>query len=259
MAKQGSDSITTGAILALIIVAVSMGGCTKQEEDVITVSAAASLRAVFDDLARNFELTHPNVRVELNYASSGILRTQIEQGAPVGVFASASVGHMDVLQSKNMVLAGTRKDFAGNSLVIIVPQNSDDNITLHTLMDTDRIALGDPAHVPAGRYAKETLETSGLWTAIQERAIYAANVKQVLDYVSRGEVAAGFVYETDIVGSVRTSQTVHERLHSPIIYTIAVLGDAENPELANTFVEFVVASDRTIAGYGFTPIKGELK
>ena len=244
-------------ILVIIIPIISIGlsGCADRENDTITVSAAASLRGVFDELADEFEQANHGTSVNVNYASSGIARTQIEQGAPVDVFASASIEHMDILQTKELILIDSRTNFARNSLVLIVPRNRDGNITLEDLKHADRIALGNPSHVPAGRYAKETLESIDLWPEIKDKTIWAANVKQVLDYVFRGEVDAGFVYATDVTERVEVARKVPESLHSPIIYSISVLKDSKNPDTSYRFVQFVAESDEIFVQNGFILIE----
>ncbi|MCK5397034.1 MAG: molybdate ABC transporter substrate-binding protein, partial [Thermoplasmata archaeon] len=193
--------------------------------------------------------------VNVNYASSGILRTQIEQGAPVDVFASASIEHMDILQTKELILIDSRTNFARNSLVLVIPRNSNGNTTLEDLKHADQIALGDPAHVPAGIYAKEMLESIDMWTEIEDKTIYAANVKQVLDYVFRREVDAGFVYATDVTERVEVARKVPDSLHSPIIYTLSIMKESKNPETAYRFVQFVAESDEIFAQNGFILIK----
>ena len=242
-------------LILVIILSIGLSGCADNENNTITVSAAASLGGVFDELADEFEQANPGTSVNVNYASSGILRTQIEQGAPVDVFASASIEHMDILQTKEIILINSRTNFARNSLVLIVPRNSDVNTTLENLKYANHIALGDPSHVPAGRYAKETLESIDLWPELEDKTIYTTNVKQVLDYVSRGEVDAGFVYATDVTGSVNVARKVPNSLHTPIIYTAAVLKESKHPETAARFVQFVTESDETLAQYGFISIK----
>lgn len=140
-------------------------------------------------------------KVAFIFGASGELERQIEAGAPASVFASAGQREMDQLQSKGLVESGTRVNFARNSLVIIVPSGS----TLHVSPveelagpQIQRIALGDPQTVPAGVYARELLERVNLWTRLQSRLVFAENVRQVLDYVMRGEVDAGIVYATDV-------------------------------------------------------------
>lgn len=238
----------------IMLVQVITPGCTDPGKEVITVSAASSLQQVFDELAREFEISNPGARIELNYASSGTLRTQIEQGAPVDVFVSASEQHMDILQGSGMILERTRREIALNTLVIVVPR-SGYNITLKDLEDADRLAIGDPAHVPAGSYAKEAMEAAGVWDAVRDRVVYAANVRQVLDYVSRDEIDAGFVYGSDVNDEVVVSQNIPDSFHSPIIYSIAIVKDSEHPELAGRFIEFVNMNSLTFSKYGFITVE----
>ncbi|MBW6517276.1 MAG: molybdate ABC transporter substrate-binding protein [ANME-2 cluster archaeon] len=235
------------------IISVSISGCTEQNDMVITVSAASSLQQVFDGLGPEFEQAEPGVRVTMNYASSGVLCTQIKQGAPVDVYVSALEDYMDGLQEQGLIMNGSRRVFAANSLVIIVPKGGETDATLENLDTFDRIAIGDPSHVPAGKFPKESLENSGTWEDVKDNLVYGSNVKQVLNYVARDEVDAGFVYLTDITGQVRVSQSIPDSFHSPIVYTIAVTASSDNPEIAGRFVEMVASDEYFLEQSGFIP------
>lgn len=247
-------------ILVLIIPAVHLFLADTEnvieEKDVITISAAASLQDIFEELISNFEHDNPGIEVNVNYASSGSLRVQIEQGAPVDVFASASLVHMDLLKKNELIVNSSRMNFTGNRLVIIVPKDGK-NITLENLLDARRIAIGDPSHAPAGKYAKEAMERADVWNRAGDNTgsiIFAANVKQVLDYVERGEVDAGFVYLSDVNDRVRISQIIPSYYHSPIIYPIVVVKGTDNPKIATKFIESVVQSDEVFSRHGFANI-----
>ena len=155
----------------------------------ITVSAAASLSNALREAAAAYEAAHPGAKVLLNFGASDALVAQIAKGAPVDVFASADQEAMDKAQP--YVAEGTRRDFASNRLVLAVPVNS--VLQFRTLADlgqpgVKRLATGNPAGVPAGRYAKATLEKAGLWHALEPKFVFATNVRQCLDYIARGEV-----------------------------------------------------------------------
>lgn len=221
------------------------------------VSAAASLTNAFQAVKPAFEAAHPGTRVTLNFAASGALLRQIDQGAPVDVFASADQETMDRAEQQGLLETSTRADFARNVLVLVVPADSRKSIVAAPDLRqeaVDRVAVGDPAYVPAGRYAKQALESVSLWEALQPKVILANSVRQVLDYVSRGEVAAGFVYGTDAKlrsDTVRVIQTMGG--HAPILYPVAVVRASTQQDLAGQFVAFLQTpeSRAVLAQFGF--------
>ena len=220
-----------------------MGGSPTSSPVTITVSAASSLTDAMSELATEFEKTHPDVEIELNLASSGSLRLQIEAGAPIDVFASASQKHMDLLAEKGMIDSTSRRDFAENTLVLVVPSNENVITSIDDLLDgsIERIAIGNPQTAPVGRYAQQSLIEKGLWDRIDNKMIYAETVKQVLTYVERGEVDAGFVYMTDVStaqpGSIDVVCTVPVSVS--ICYPIAVISSSSHTTQALEFVHFV--------------------
>jgi molybdate transport system substrate-binding protein len=162
------------------------------------VSAAASLTNAFQDIARAFEKAHPGSKVVLNFAASGPLLQQIRQGAPVDVFASADQETMDKAAAAQLLAPG-RVDFAANTLVVVQPAAAGSSPKAWPIWPPRlaRLATGSPASVPVGRYTLEAVKAAGLEAELQPRWIYADSVRQVLAYVARGEVDAGFVYRTD--------------------------------------------------------------
>jgi molybdate transport system substrate-binding protein len=218
------------------IVTLCLAAASAQAVE-LTVSAAASLTNAFKDIGVAYEAQHPGVKVLFNFAASGALLQQIAKGAPVDVFASA--------------------DFAGNSLVVIVP--GDATPTPRNVQDllsakVTRIAIGVPASVPVGRYTKGVLEKTNLWAPVEAKMIGAASVRQALDYVARGEVDAGFVYATDAAimpGKVKVAFTVP--MPGPILYPIAPIAGSANAGEAAKFTAFVLSAPaQAILGkYGF--------
>jgi molybdate transport system substrate-binding protein len=210
-------------------------------------------------LAAAFEKTHPGSKIICNFAASGVLLQQMDKGAPVDVFAAADQKTMNQAQEKKLIVPDTRKNFVSNRLVLIVPREA--KPALSGLKDltkpaVPRLAVGNPATVPAGRYAKEALVQAGLWEKLSPKFILAESVRQVLDYVSRGEVDAGLVYSTDAAiaqGKVKVITAVTE--HAPILYPIAVTASTTKTALAWSFVDFVLspAAQEIFKKYGFGP------
>lgn len=223
----------------------------------LTVSAAASLTNAFRELGQIFEASHPGTRVHLNFAASGTLLMQIARGAPVDVFASADQETMDQAQEQSLVRAAERRDFVSNRLVLIVPASAQRApAALEDLLQPQyvRIAIGLPASVPAGRYAKGALEHAKLWAALEPKIIGTQNVRQSLDYVARGEVDAGFVFSTDAAlmpEKVRIALMVPTGV--PVRYPVAPVAGSPNAGLARSFVDFLVgdAAQEVLARYGF--------
>ena len=240
---------------AVLTLALMAAGLAQAAE--VTVSAAASLTNAFKELAPAFEAAHPGTKVQLNFAASDALLAQIAKGAPVDVFASADQETMDKAQQQKLLVDGTRRNFVSNALVVITP--AEHGVALKSLADLQqpivkRIAIGKPEGVPAGRYAKGALEKARLWTALEPKAVYAQNVRQALDYVSRGVTEAGFVYATDafvLKDKVRILFSVPTG--TPIAYPIAVTNGGSNVDGGKQFLDFVAsaAGQAVLARYGF--------
>jgi molybdate transport system substrate-binding protein len=241
----------TRLLAVLLLLAASMASAKE-----MVVSAAASLTNAFRDIGRDFEVAHPGVKVVLNFAASDVLLAQIANGAPADVFASADEAAMNRAEKGNLLAPGTRRDFAANQLVVIVPGPAAAVATLPALADPrfKRIAVGSPQTVPAGRYAKEALESAKLWAALEARLVFTQNVRQALDYVAREEADAGFVYATDAAimpGKVKVAFDV--ATGTPVRYPIAVIRGGRQPALAAAFVAYVggAPGQQTLARFGF--------
>ncbi|HEY0953203.1 MAG TPA: molybdate ABC transporter substrate-binding protein [Roseateles sp.] len=221
----------------------------------LTVSAAASLTDAFKEIGPKFEAAKPGTTVRFNFAASGVLLQQIAQGAPVDVFASADQDTMNRGAEQKLIAADTRRDFAANALVLVTPLDG----TVKALRDlaqpaVKRIAVGKVASVPVGRYTQQALEGAQLWAPLAPKLVFADNVRQVLDYVSRGEVEAGFVYRTDAGlarDKLRIAMTVGG--HAPVTYPVAAVADSKQAALARDFVNFLSAAEAQaiLARYGF--------
>ncbi|MEZ5335603.1 MAG: molybdate ABC transporter substrate-binding protein [Methanolobus sp.] len=260
------------AIAAILTLVVFVSGCTDTNtgEDIgtgsdtgevttITVSAAASLTEAFTEIESVFEVENPDIDVNYNFAGSGTLRMQIEGGAPIDVFASASQNHMDILSNQSLIVEESRKDFAANTVVLITPVDSVPDITAPEDLLSDEvgiISIGNPETAPVGKYTVEALEEAGLWDELESKTLLADDVKQVLVYVERGEVDAGFVYSTDAATAEEGTIEVKTSIPTltPISYPIAVVSSSENQDVAQKFVDFVTSDEGTIIleSYGFT-------
>jgi len=224
----------------------------------LTVSAASSLTNAFTEIAGSYEKANPGTRVLLNFGSSGSLLQQISRGAPVDVFASADLETMDRAQKQNLLVQDTRSDFVANKLVVVVP--SDSIKRMQSLADLNaaelvRLGIGTPESVPAGRYAKQALEAAGLWDVLSSRYVFGQSVRQVLDYVARGEVDAGFVYATDAaVMKDRVTVVLEVKTSQPILYPIAAVKGGGHENAARRFIDFVKSEpgQQVLAKFGFS-------
>ena|SRR5579862_2120194 len=222
-------------------------GKTSPQNGNLTVSAAISMEGALDEVDRDYEAANPGVTVASNYGASGTLQLQVEQGAPVDVYISASPKQMDELQAKGLLLEGTRRNLLQNEIVLIVPKDSSSRVSSFQDLaqpDVKPIALGEPATVPAGEYAKEVLTYFGIYDAVKPKALLAKDVRQVLTYVETGDVAAGIVYSTDAASSskVKVVATAPAQSHAPAIYPVAVIKSSKEPAAARAFEDFLLSA-----------------
>lgn len=252
-------------LVVLFILPLVISGCSGKEISGTTpkprqllVSAAISLKDAFDEIEMEFEGENRDVGVAYNFAASGALQIQIEQGAGVDVFASAGETQMDALERKGLIMPGTRRPFAENAAVLVVPRDNGpaiDSFADLVKPEVKRVAIGNPTSVPAGDYARQVLESVGIWNDVQRKIVYAENVRQVLTYVEQGNVDAGIVYRTDSASSkkVKVVATAPEGSLRPIAYPIAVIANSRSPSEARKFVDFVAGPEgqAILAEFGF--------
>jgi molybdate transport system substrate-binding protein len=206
----------------MVLCLLSLGASAQER---VLVFAAASLKNALDEV--NAAYGKP---VSASYAASSALARQIEAGAPAQVFISADIEWMEYLEQKKLV-PRMRKNLLSNRLVWIVPSNKKPAADpLAALGATGRLALADPQHVPAGKYAKAALEKMGVWNRVSGRIAAAENVRAALALVARGEAPLGIVYETDALAEPRVAVAgrIDARLHPPIVYPAVLLSPGGN-------------------------------
>lgn len=232
-------------LLVLLLSFAALAPRAFAEEELL-VSAAASLSDAFKEIGTAFSAVHPGVKVSFNFAASGALLRQIEKGAPVDVFACADQDTMESARQRKLIAEGSRRDFTSNRLVLIVPAGS--ALGVRAVADLDqpavkRIAIGNPALVPAGRYARDTLGAAQM-EALKPRFVYAESVRQALQYASRGEVDAAFVYASDTAGvadTVRIAATLSTP--KPIVYPVAIVAASRSKAQAQRFVDYLSGAE----------------
>ncbi len=245
-----------GVTLAVVLLAAT--GVRAQD---MTLSVAVSLKDVTEELGRTFMAAHPGVTLHYNFGASGDLQKQVEAGAPIDVFLSAAQRQVDELEKQGLIVVATRRAFARNLLTVIKP--SDSKVDMARAADllearVSRVAIGNPRTVPAGQYAEESLRALGLWERLQPKLVFAENVRQVLDYVARGEVEAGFVYTTDAVTraqGVKETFRPSEDSYRPIVYPGAVVAASKQPALGRAFLDLLSGPQgrAALGRFGFQP------
>jgi molybdate transport system substrate-binding protein len=244
---------------SLIAAALAFALHSTAHADEIIVSAAASLTNAFKAVGDAYEKQHPGTKVLMNFGASDVLMQQIVKGAPADVFASADQKAMDKAVDEKVMDTDSRRDFAANSLVLIVPKDSTfapASVKDLTAASVKRVAYGDPASVPVGRYTEGALKEAGVWDAVSAKGVLAANVRQSLDYVARGEVDAGFVFSTDAaVMPDRVKVALNVPTQTSITYPIAQVAQSKHAAEAQQFIAYVLSPDgqKTLAQFGFKP------
>ncbi len=243
--------------VALLFLAAIANTTLAQSKTSLTISAAASLKDALVEVEAAYQKSQPNVEFSNNFAGSGTLATQIDQGAPVDVFLSAAARQMDDLETKSLLAPGSRRNLLRNTLVLIAPLDSKlSDFKGLVAGDVKMIALGDPASVPAGQYGRQTLIALHLLDKVSTKIVFAKDVRQVLTYVETGNADAGLVYGTDAKSSskVRIVATAQESSHDPILYPAAVVKGSRDQAAALKFVDFLgsPAASAVFVRYGFT-------
>ena len=256
---RGRLAVAGAAMLGFAAVAVlsACAGSGTSPADRVRVSAAVSLTGPLERVAESFEV-HTGTAVELNLAGSSTLAAQILAGAPVDVFFSADERQMDRVAAESLVVAGTRVVLLSNWLAVVVPAGADaaprDAAALRD-PGFRRIAVGDPAGVPAGVYARAYLASLGLWDVLAPRMVPTRSVRAALAVVEAGDADAGVVYRTDALSSdeVAVAFEVPEDEGPAIAYPAAMLADAPNPAGAARFLDYLrsTAARRAFGQAGF--------
>jgi molybdate transport system substrate-binding protein len=261
--KQRSFLLVLGALIGALVVgpASSDSYAAPAAGTEITISAAISLKEALDEIAQLYRAKAPDTTIHFNLGGSGTLQQQIEQGAPVDIFISASPDQMDALESKGLLLAGSRKDMVRNSVVLIVPKGKQGIASFQDLAapEVKFIAVGEPKTVPAGKYAEEILTHFGLYEKLKPKFVLGKDVRQVLTYIATGNADAGIVYATDALTSkyVTVVATAPKDSHSPVVYPLAIIKNSKNIEDAKKIADFLASPQATevFKKYGFQSLK----
>ena len=259
-------------VLAMSLMTMIVLGCggtsnkvaaPAKEVKTVQLAAAASLEKVFEQqLIPMFNKKHPEIKIQGVYDASGKLQSQIENGLNADLFISAANKQMQALDKKGYMDSASIKPLLENKLVLIVPTKGESTIKeFKDLAKAKHPAIGDPASVPAGQYAKEALTSLGIWQAVQPKASLGTNVTQVLNWVGEGSADAGLIYATDaalIKDKVRVvAEAPAGTLKKPVIYPIGILKKSSQQAAAKELAAFLTteAAMQTFEKYGFARVK----
>ncbi len=247
-------------LLCLLLPQAASAQTSPSVKGKLVVFAAASMQTALDAIAPAF-VQQRGEAASISYGSSAILAKQIERGAPADVFISADVKWMNYLEGKKLIEPETRRDVLGNGLVLIEPADQKAALkiaagfNLAGAADDGKIAVCTVDSCPAGIYAKEALQKLGVWDAVAPKLAQAANVRDALSLVARGEARFGIVYATDAKAEpkVKVVDVFPAESHSPIIYPVAVIAGSKDPEAA-VFIAFLTsqAAVKIFSDQGFT-------
>jgi len=244
-------------ILCLLLTFFGSQICTAET---IYLSSAASMTDAMKEIIATFSAQHKDGKILPNFASSGSLAKQINQGAPAHLYISANPKWMEFLIENKAIAQETKQIFAYNSLVF-VGQKQTEVRSLSELTKLTRIAIGSPGSVPAGQYAKQAMEAAGIYTKLESKKVLvmAKDVRQALLYADRGEVDGAFVYKTDalLAKNATIAFTVPGDLYPRVEYPVALTPLGAKSDLARQLYDFMT-SDRAqtiLEKYGFKPAR----
>lgn len=246
-------------IIVAFIIGLMITGCSKERNEklTLTISAAISLTEALEEIKEIYE-QDSDLSLSFNFAGSGTLAQQIQQGAPVDLFISANSDWMDFLEEEGLISKGSREIVVKNQLVIIGQKDTKIegfDFASANFNSFPTIALGNPDSVPAGKYAEEALRSLNKWTSLEERIVFAKDVRQVLTYVGTGNADLGFVYKSDALSEdkVKILAKIDDNYHEPIVYPGAVISGGQFEKEAQDFLRFLLLEEaQSIFGkYGF--------
>ena len=259
--------LTRGILIGLVLLAACSGSSSGEKSPTLLVGAASSLQPLFLELGKRFQ-EETGSAVTFVFEATGSLARQIEQGAPIDVFAAADVTFMDRLEEQGLVVSETRRLYALGELSLVSSREAGPEVhSLEALLDSKLryVAIANPEIAPYGVAAREALRSAGLWEQLQPKLVYGQSARQALQFVETGNAEAGLVArslvehpgqeESDDIVAV----PVDKSLYQAIAQTIAVVTDSPRQELARRFVEMVTGPQEaaTLVRYGYTAIPSQ--
>ncbi len=222
----------------------------------LTVAAAADLAPAFEELGREFQPTH-KIKVVFSFGSSGLLAKQIENGAPMDLFAAANTDYIDQLDKQGLIVPDTRTIYARGRITLWTRKDSPqriEKISDLTRPEVKRIAIANPDHAPYGMAAREALQRAGIWDSVKSKLVYGENIRQTLQYAETGNVEVAIVAQSLSLQSDGQWFLIPEELHRPLDQALAVIKGTKNEREAREFAQFVMGPQgrEIMRKYGFT-------
>jgi molybdate transport system substrate-binding protein len=249
--------VTSLAVLTVLTTLVFEWACrrTTNQSTELTVAAAADLTNAFEEIGRQFETTH-KIKVVFVFGSTGLLTRQIENGAPMDLFAAASAGYIDQLEQKGLIVPGTKAIYARGRITLWTTADSPlkvERVADLARPEVKRIAIANPDHAPYGLAAQQALQSVGIWEALKPKLVYGDNIRQTLQYAETGNVDVAIVALSLSQQSKGHWTLIPEELHQPIDQGLAVIKSTRNEAAAREFASFVTGPEgKAILGkYGF--------
>ncbi len=245
--------------LILLISLLTLIPAVSFAADKVIIFAAASTTNMIDEVLAVYNKKGGNASG--SYASSGALVKQIQSGAPAGIFISANQEWMDKLEEEGALENGTRQNLVGNKLVLITNKKNNNikvdfskKVDFASILKNEKLVIGAPESVPAGQYAKQAFTKLGYWDSLQKNIVTAANVRDVLSFVSRGEALLGVVFGTDAIADKNVTVVAEfpSNTHDDISYPVAVIKDNSNNEVKKLY-NFLISDEakKIYEKYGF--------
>lgn len=222
---------------------------------VLNISAASDLHTAFGEIGPGFEKKY-GIKVVINFGSTGLLARQIENGAPVDVFAAASMKYIDSLAEKNLVIDHSVQRFARGRLALVFRVPDVNTYGPEALVNNNikRIAIANPGHAPYGEAAIRFLKNAGLWAGVQDKIVYGNNVRDALSYVKTGNADAGMVALSLVINDPDVSyRLLDDELYTPIEQGVAIIKDTKSAKEAELFINYLNSREarQILQKYGF--------
>jgi molybdate transport system substrate-binding protein len=260
--RKGAFKLLLVLPLFLTLV-ITASGCQKKEPVELTVFSGAGLKDILPQITNEYSKKQPEIKINVNFASSGTLQKQIEQGAYADLLILPGIKQLAALEVKNLVDKSTCQNLVADEIVLVVPSNDQKIKDFLDLMapEVTKICLGEPVTVPAGEFAKETLVYLKLWDKLQPKLILAKDARQVLTYVETGNVDAGLVYNSTAraapdPGKIKIVVKATPGMHKPIIFKAVLLKGTKEREKALDFLHFLAGPEalKIFERYGFKAV-----
>jgi molybdate transport system substrate-binding protein len=248
-------ALLSALLLTLVCAAAACKSSVSSPHE-LTVAAAADLTPAFEELGREFESSH-KIKVVFVFGSTGMLTLQIENGAPMDLFAAANVSYIEQLEQKGLIIPDSKAIYARGRITMWTPGGS--TLRLKSVSDlarpeVTRIAIANPDHAPYGLAARQAFEAAGIWDRVQPKLVYGDNIRQVLQYAETGNVEVAILALSLSMQSNGRWSLIPEELHQPLDQGLAIMKSTQNAEAARAFASFVVGpqGQTIMQKYGFT-------